>query len=670
MSLPRLISVLTDGNNQRCTIRANVQLFATATEYNVESGYDYLSIGTQVYSSENSPGPQDEPMGPGDTMLWQTDQSITSGGFTVCGSTHLTPPPPAPPVATALIGLVSGSKYCEVTTGGTCVTDGVDSYGNNERCTFRATQEVYLTAYYYDVEACCDYLTVGDVQYRGNSNAPYNARLPAGGTMQWRSDTSIVSGGFIVCASTTGFPAPPPLPSPSPPPPPPGPPGGAYYSPMWTIIAGREFCEIAREPAFPGGTCVSDGAGRYGRNEHCTIIANVALHARAIEYDISSTSMGDFITIDGVAYVGTGNYPNNVPMSVGSQMTWQSDSRGGGQGFTICGELPPPPPPAPRPPPPPPSPAPPPMPPVAPGSAFVITEGSQYCQLAAGSLGPNTCVTDGSGNHGNNERCTVRTLRNIYVTATEYQVESCCDYVTIGGTQYHGAENAPQGVYMPAGSTFSWRSDFSVGDGGFTICSSLAGAPPPPPPSPLPPTTCSEELWPDVYNRETCGACKVVVDHIKTHYRSCSGYCNEIGRTCVDAWQTTDGSCNEEYQMPCLYRPGSDDDDKAICQCSQNIFRASPPASPPHPSRASCSRQCGTQSCGDFFYMSCSAVHSQHPTCDCGDCCLPDPPPPPYTIPPPPALPSVPLWELVSGGQWCSLSQNGACVTDGESDCA
>ena len=73
----------------------------------------------------------------------------------------------------------------------------------------------------------------------------------------------------------------------------------------------------------------------------------------------------------------------------------------------------------------------------------------------------------------------MRAITDIYVTANQYEVERCCDYVTIGTTQYRGTGNGPLNVHMRAGETIAWRSDGSVTLGGFQICAS----------------TTSQQLW-------------------------------------------------------------------------------------------------------------------------------------------------------------------------------
>ena len=62
------------------------------------------------------------------------------------------------------------------------------------------------------------------------------------------------------------------------------------------------------------------------------------------------------------------------------------------------------------------------------------------------------CVTDGAGDYGNDERCTVRAEVAIVVSAHGFSTESGYDKVTIGGTVYSGT-NGPASVLMSAGAT-------------------------------------------------------------------------------------------------------------------------------------------------------------------------------------------------------------------------
>ena len=132
-----------------------------------------------------------------------------------------------------------------------------------------------------------------------------------------------------------------------------------------------------------------------------------------------------------------------------------------------------------------------PSPPAAP-QMFTVLSGSQFCSVTAN----RSCVTDGLGNHGNNERCTFEVAQDLIATAVVFDTESNYDRLTIGATQYSGI-TGPSGVVMSAGSTFTWYADFSATRAGFTICGTAAvfSPPPPlPPPSPPAPPPRGEEI--------------------------------------------------------------------------------------------------------------------------------------------------------------------------------
>jgi hypothetical protein len=93
-----------------------------------------------------------------------------------------------------------------------------------------------------------------------------------------------------------------------------------------------------------------------------------------------------------------------------------------------------------------------------------VASGSSFCQIDA-----NGCATDGAGDHGNNEACTIRVNVAGTLTATEFDTQSGYDFVTIGGTRYQG-RSGPHVVTASAGSTFAWYSDRSVTKRGWTIC--------------------------------------------------------------------------------------------------------------------------------------------------------------------------------------------------------
>jgi len=166
----------------------------------------------------------------------------------------------------------------------------------------------------------------------------------------------------------------------------------------------------------------------------------------------------------------------------GQTASWRADGSVVRGGFTLCASstaqaMPPPPSPSP---------------PVITSSAWwTVVSGGRFCQLT----NAGTCVTDGAGNHGNNERCVIRVEQALYASTTQYEVETFYDYLSIGSMQYTGSANGPSNVAMLAGQIVSWRTDSSLANGGFTLCASGTPpltpqpiAPPPPAPPAAPPT--------------------------------------------------------------------------------------------------------------------------------------------------------------------------------------
>ena len=85
------------GNNERCTVTALVPLFASATLFNTETFFDYITIGSTRYSGTT--GPMNVYMPAGASLTWRTDGSVYRTGFEICATTAESPsnPPPSPP---------------------------------------------------------------------------------------------------------------------------------------------------------------------------------------------------------------------------------------------------------------------------------------------------------------------------------------------------------------------------------------------------------------------------------------------------------------------------------------------------------------------------------------------------------------------------------------------
>ena len=95
--------------------------------------------------------------------------------------------------------------------------------------------------------------------------------------------------------------------------------------------------------------------------------------------------------------------------------------------------------------------------------------GPEHCEIDA-----NGCVTDGAEDHGDNEACAIEVLRDgvlssVGVFSTEADSAYHYDYLTINGQPYSG-NTGPGNVAVTAGSTFTWQSDHSTTNDGWTVC--------------------------------------------------------------------------------------------------------------------------------------------------------------------------------------------------------
>ena len=70
------------GNYEACTIRVGAAGTLTATQFDTETGYDYITIGGIRY--EGSTGPTGVAVAAGSTFTWLSDGSVTRAGWTIC----------------------------------------------------------------------------------------------------------------------------------------------------------------------------------------------------------------------------------------------------------------------------------------------------------------------------------------------------------------------------------------------------------------------------------------------------------------------------------------------------------------------------------------------------------------------------------------------------------
>ena len=102
---------LTDGNDEACTVVANVELTLTATSFETESCCDKITItplpgadSTGIpYSGGLDDGPVNVSMAIGGTVSWSSDSSAVDPGFVLCATAGAVwyPPPASPPAPCA-----------------------------------------------------------------------------------------------------------------------------------------------------------------------------------------------------------------------------------------------------------------------------------------------------------------------------------------------------------------------------------------------------------------------------------------------------------------------------------------------------------------------------------------------------------------------------------------
>ena len=74
--------------------------------------------------------------------------------------------------------------------------------------------------------------------------------------------------------------------------------------------------------------------------------------------------------------------------------------------------------------------------------------------------------------YGSSQDCEIAVSGAGFARATAFDTESCCDHVTIGGTQYDGDGGAlaSGGVPVGDGTTVAWHADSSNQRSGAEVC--------------------------------------------------------------------------------------------------------------------------------------------------------------------------------------------------------
>jgi hypothetical protein len=202
-------------------------------------------------------------------------------------------------------------------------------------------------------------------------------------------------------------------------------------------------------------------------------------------------------------------------------------------------------------------------------SAFSVISGSNDCFL--NTVQSLDCVTDGYGDYTNYASCTIRANIPMTLHVLQFDTESCCDKLTVGGVQYSGS-SGPNGVQMTVGQVMTWNSDSSVTEPGFTICANAPPwtmgdpfPPPPlpasPPPPPVPMVTCDNNGDCHNYNSGVAFTC--------TNNGACS--CGSA-TSCVCDNNNGDCFCDGAISCQCSGNNGNcycSADPGAVCECNE-----------------------------------------------------------------------------------------------------
>lgn len=81
-----------------------------------------------------------------------------------------------------------------------------------------------------------------------------------------------------------------------------------------------------------------------------------------------------------------------------------------------------------------------------------IMTGLKFCEFSA----RGRCVTDGDGDYGPLEKCSVRAVHPLVMSAVQYDVEERQDYVTVKGEVYRDPIRPPRNVEMDVDDYIYW----------------------------------------------------------------------------------------------------------------------------------------------------------------------------------------------------------------------
>jgi hypothetical protein len=82
----------------------------------------------------------------------------------------------------------SSGASCTVTQGGSCITEGLGTHGNNERCTWTVLHSSTLSVISFSTESYFDRVTVNSISYTGSGSGLAGQTVDQGAVISWFSD--------------------------------------------------------------------------------------------------------------------------------------------------------------------------------------------------------------------------------------------------------------------------------------------------------------------------------------------------------------------------------------------------------------------------------------------------------------------------------------------------
>jgi hypothetical protein len=199
-------------NDDYCVFTVDGSYYLSATAFSLESNYDFLYINGASFTGSTA-FPSGLAVFAGDQIIFDSDYSIPYRGFEVCFHTTgftLSPTPAGPTHAPVVASFKSESLRISISSGlctfsGNCIRSPnyPSNYNADDYCAFTVGDHYSLTATSFELETCCDSLTIGGLPFTG-TEFPSGLTVKPNDSIVFDSDVAVQYGGFEVCFHSRG----------------------------------------------------------------------------------------------------------------------------------------------------------------------------------------------------------------------------------------------------------------------------------------------------------------------------------------------------------------------------------------------------------------------------------------------------------------------------------